>query len=96
MPSESRLRTAIIKNLTAYSGYWITTHQTGTQEKGLPDILGCYSGFFFGLEVKMPGKRHTLTKRQDVVLEKIRAAGGKAGVVTSVQEAFDFVFGQPP
>ena len=96
MPAESRLRTAIVKALSNYSGYWIVTHQSGTQEKGLPDILGCYAGFFFGIEVKVPGKRHTLTKRQEVVLEKIRRAGGKAGVVTSVQEAFDFAFGQPP
>lgn len=96
MPPESRLRTAIVKQLSSYSGYWFVTHQSGTQEKGLPDIIGCYAGFFYGLEVKLPGKRHTLTKRQDVVLEKIRGAGGKASVVTSVQEAFDFVFGGSP
>lgn len=96
MPPESRLRTAIVKQLTAYSGYWFVTHQSGTQEKGLPDIIGCYAGMFYGLEVKLPGKLHTLTKRQSVVLEKIQHAGGKASVVTSVQEAFDFVFGGSP
>lgn len=95
-PAESRLRSAIVKALSAYSGYWIVTHQAGTQEKGLPDIIGCYAGKFFGLEVKMPGRRHTLTERQEYVLEKIRKAGGVAVVVSSVGEAYDLVFGSPP
>ena len=95
-PAESRLRSAIVKSLTAYSGYWVVIHQSGTQEKGLPDIIGCYAGKFFGLEVKLPGKRHTLTPRQEYVLEKIRRAGGVGVVVSSVQEAHDHVFGSPP
>lgn len=94
--SEARLRSYIIKALSNYSGVWFVTHQTGAQEKGLPDIIGCYGGMFFGLEVKLPGKMHTLTKRQAYVLKKIKDAGGKATVVTSVDEALNFVFSNPP
>ena len=96
MPAESGLRTRIVKALNAYSGVWFVIHQSGTQEKGLPDVIGCYAGMFFGLEVKRPGQEHTLTKRQAAVLAKIRKQGGKAGVVTTVQEAMNFVFGSPP
>lgn len=96
MPPESRLRSAIVKALSSYAGYWIVTHQSGTQERGLPDIIGVYQGKFFGLEVKMPGKRHTLTPKQEHVLEKIRRNGGRATVVSAVQEAYDFVFGSAP
>jgi hypothetical protein len=85
-----------MKALEAYSGVWFVTHQSGYQEKGLPDILGCYSGMFYGLEVKLPGKEYTLTKRQSYVLSKIRKAGGKATVITSVEDAMNFVFATPP
>ena len=94
--SESALRSRIVKSLEAYSGYWFVTHQAGFQEKGLPDIIGCYAGMFYGLEVKLPGKEHTLTKRQAYVLGKIRKQGGKASMVTSVEDAMNFVFGTPP
>jgi hypothetical protein len=94
--SEARLRTRIVKALTAYSGYWFITHQTGTQEKGLPDVMGVYSGMFYALEIKLPGKEYTLTQRQSWVLKKIRLAGGKAAVITSVDDAMNFVFGSAP
>jgi hypothetical protein len=91
--SERTLRTNIVKALTNYSGYWTVLHQSGTQEKGLPDIIGCYAGTFYGLEVKLPGKLYTLTPRQSYVLAKIEAAGGKSLAVTSVEQAMAFVFG---
>ena len=94
--SEATLRSRIIKALRAYSGEWFVTHQTGYQEKGLPDIIGCYSGMFYGLEVKLPGKEHTLTPKQSHVLGRIRGAGGKATMVTTVDDALNFVFGSPP
>lgn len=92
MPSESRLRTNIVKALTNYAGYWIVVHQSGTQEVGLPDIIGVYAGIFYGIEVKMPGKLHTVTERQAHVLAKIEKAGGRVGVVTTVEQALDLVF----
>lgn len=58
--------------------------------------MGCYKGYFYGLELKAPGKEHTLTERQAHALKSIKKAGGKAAVVTSVKEALDFVFGNDP
>lgn len=95
MPRESNLRTAIVKELRRYSGEWFVIWQDGHQEKGLPDILGVYQGKFYALEVKRPGQLHTLSKKQAYMLEKIKRAGGRATVVTSVREALDFVFGAP-
>lgn len=94
--NEARLRTNIVKRLSGYSGWWTVTHADQWATGGLPDIIGCYAGVFFGLEVKLPGKEHTLTERQAHRLEQIRRAGGKAAMVTSVSQAFDFVFGSPP
>ena len=51
---------------------------------GIPDIIACIDGRFYAFEVKQPSGR--LTRLQEVTLEKIRAAGGVAVKVTSVEE----------
>jgi hypothetical protein len=95
MGPEAALRNRIVKSLSAYSGWWIVTHGDQYGTGGIPDIIGCYHGRFVGLEVKLPGKEHTLTARQSHRLGQINAAGGKAAMVTTVQQAMDFVFGSP-
>lgn len=54
---------------------------------GLPDLVGCVEGRFFGLEVKLPSERKNVSARQELVLGWILAAGGIAGVVCSKEEA---------
>lgn len=51
---------------------------------GIPDIIACVDGRFYAFEVKQP--TGNLTRLQEVTLEKIRAAGGVAVMVTSVEE----------
>lgn len=93
---EARLRTRIMKSLNTYGGFWWVNHQTQYGQNGVSDISGVYQGYHYALEVKVPGKEHTLTERQARFLKKVRKAGGKAHVVTSVDEAMDFVFGSIP
>lgn len=51
---------------------------------GIPDIICCYRGRFYGFEVKNEiGKP---TKLQGATIRKINAAGGTAVVVRSVEE----------
>jgi hypothetical protein len=53
-------------------------------QSGLPDIVCCYKGRFIAFEVKTDkGKVSVL---QEVTLRKIRAAGGIADVVRSIEE----------
>lgn len=92
---EARLRTKIVKKLKSYGGYWFVIHGGMYQAVGVSDILGVLHGRFFALEVKVPGKLHTLTERQSLFLKRVRQAGGKATVVTSVDEAMAFVFNTP-
>lgn len=54
---------------------------------GLPDLIGCIGGKFFGLEVKHPETRGVLSERQKYVGELIRGAGGYWAVVTNPREA---------
>ena len=51
---------------------------------GIPDIIACVDGRFFGFEVKtVDGKP---TKLQKATIRRIRASGGTAAVVRSVEE----------
>jgi hypothetical protein len=51
---------------------------------GIPDIICCYRGRFYGFEVKTEVGRPT--KLQEATIRKINAAGGTAAVVRSVEE----------
>lgn len=63
-------------------------HQGGYGIAGVSDIIGCCDGVFFALEVKVPGRPATKAwTHQRRFLEKVRAAGGRAAVVTSAEEA---------
>jgi len=70
------------------------------QLMGLPDIIGCYKGWFVGIEAKRPGR--SPTKMQHYIMKRIEAAGGFAASIHSVEEAeaflneIDEVRGGPP
>ena len=51
---------------------------------GIPDIIVCYKGRFYGLEAKVGKNQPTLL--QAATIEQIRHAGGVAAVVRSVDE----------
>ena len=51
---------------------------------GVPDIIACIGGRFYGFEVKTETGKPT--KLQEAVIRKINAAGGTALVVRSVDE----------
>jgi Holliday junction resolvase len=84
--NEKDIVNAIKKALTR-EGAWVTKTHGSLYSSGLPDLIACYKGRFVGIEVKRPETRHTVTERQQAVLDRISAAGGLAGVATSVEEA---------
>ena len=51
---------------------------------GIPDIIACIQGRFFGFEVKTETGRTTAL--QDAAIRKINAAGGTAVVVRSASD----------
>jgi Holliday junction resolvase len=87
---EKDIVSKIKKALTEKGAYVIKTHGS-LHSAGLPDIFVCYQGHFIGIEVKRPETRHTVTERQQANLDQIAAAGGTAGVATSVEEALRLV-----
>jgi len=60
---------------------------------GVSDLLCCYRGRFYALEVKRPETRGTVTPRQQAFLDSVESAGGVSAVVTSVDEALAVIGG---
>ena len=67
---------AILKEMGAYYFYPVTG---GYGQSGVPDIVGCYQGRFFGIECKA-GKNKP-TPLQDKNLKQIAEAGGVSLVI---------------
>ncbi len=64
-------------------------------EAGTPDIVGRLKDLRrFRIEVKTPARRNTVSPEQRERLVETIAAGGLAGVATSVEEAFEIVEGR--
>jgi len=82
---------AYLKKMGPQCCWYMRTSGGPWGRRGLPDIIGTWKGVFFALEVKRPGGK--ATKLQLRELEKIRTAGGRAGVVTNVKEAGYVIFG---
>lgn len=86
---ESDLVKRVIKALRGRGGFWFKLHGGAFQMAGLPDIVGCYRGRFVAFEVKLPSKRNNVSKRQRLILRRIRHAKGTAAVVWSARGALD-------
>lgn len=86
---ESRRSRDIMKRLRADGAFCFKVWGSELMMAGLPDIIGCYRGRFFGFEVKHPETREDTSVRQEFVMSKIRDAGGIAEVVCTKQEACD-------
>jgi len=87
-PKEDAIVTAIIRRLKREPCLWyVKNHGTPFGRRGIPDITGCYRGRMFGLEVKRPGRKHDVSKLQELELQRIANAGGLAAVVESVDDA---------
>jgi hypothetical protein len=85
-PLESRVVKAIKAKLESRGGFWVKIHGSPMQVSGVPDLLGCYRGYFLGLEVKRSADEKA-TPLQKYNMERIRAAGGIAALIHSVPQA---------
>jgi len=89
--------TAVRKQITAYfrslgAVVLIADRRPDSHNKGAPDLTICLNGKFIGIEVKRP-KKAKISQAQPEKVEAIRAAGGIAGIVKSVEEAVKLVEG---
>jgi|SRR6516164_1837088 hypothetical protein len=88
---ETKLVGKILIDLRpAVGGYWVKIHGSPFQRIGLPDLIGCCEGLFFGLEVKMPGEDYEPIQRREAY-DIITQGKGIAACVHSSEEAIAVV-----
>lgn len=86
IPLESTITASIqrwLRNQPEWFGFKVAG--SGSQMRGVPDIVGCWRGHFVGLEVKRPSVGR-VSELQQHRLDQIRSAGGVAAVVYSVDD----------
>ena len=82
---ESVIVAAIIRYLKSVPGCFCWKEHGGMYgTAGIPDIICCIEGRFVGFEVK--NEKGKPTKLQEATIRKIKASGGIAMVVRSVDE----------
>jgi hypothetical protein len=65
-------------------------HGEGHQEAGIPDLICCIQGRFFGLEVK-DDEEEEATEIQQFQIRRITKANGYATTVHNSEEAISFI-----
>ena len=76
---EKRIKDKVVAQLKALGAYYFYPVTGGFGASGVPDIIVCYKGRFFGLECKANGNKPT--KLQQLNIDKINDAGGIALVI---------------
>lgn len=88
--TEKSVVNHLMKKLGGIIGcYAIKTHGGGYGSVGQPDIIGCYSGCMFAVEVKTSHGK--ISEIQKSVLNKWNRAGAVTAVVWSTADADHFV-----
>jgi Holliday junction resolvase len=73
---ESYEKADICKYLDSIGAWYFKPYMAGFGKSGVPDIIGCWRGRFFSIEVKREGKKPT--KIQEDRIAEVESVGGKA------------------
>lgn len=92
MTPEGKVKKAVREFLRAKDVWFYQPVQNGMGQVGIPDFVCCYRGTFIAIETKAPGKLSGVTPNQQRVIDAIKAHGGLAVVVDSV-DSLTPVFG---
>lgn len=88
---ESVITGKILKYLNGLIGCYARKVPGGFFSSGWPDIVGCYAGRAFLIEVKVPGNKTTVL--QDAELNRWGAAKARTLVAYSVDDVVTFMSG---
>lgn len=84
---EGKVKKQIRDLLDSFPTIWYFSPQGGRFGKsGIPDIIGCYRGKFFAVEVKAPGKKENTTALQKAQIQAIRDVWGQVIVVDNATD----------
>lgn len=74
MTPEAKVKKKVVSYLKEIGAYYFYPVTGGYGRSGVPDVVGCYNGRFFGIECKAGSNKPT--PLQDKNLEDIGKAGG--------------------
>ena len=75
---EGKVKKKVVAYLKEIGAYYFFPATGGYGKSGVPDIVGCYKGKFFGIECK--AGKNTPTALKENELKRIMQAGGIATV----------------
>lgn len=87
MQPEYRIVQKMKKLIRSRGGWVVKVHGSPYQDRGTPDLLVCYKGFFIAIEVKTP--RGAAKPEQEAAQRDIITAGGYALITHQVKEVAD-------
>tara|TARA_R110000765_G_scaffold373071_1_gene463559 strand:+ start:361 stop:699 length:339 start_codon:yes stop_codon:yes gene_type:complete len=79
MTPEAKVKKVVVKQLKDMGAYYFYPITGGYGRSGVPDIVGCFGGNFFGLECKAGSNKPTPLQQKN--LDDIAGQGGIALVV---------------
>lgn len=82
--NEKQIENKIKNYLKSLGAYYFKHHGNQFSQVGVPDIIACFKGKFFGIEVK--NAKGKTTPLQDHNLEMINKNGGIGIVARSVED----------
>jgi Holliday junction resolvase len=87
-PTNEALLTKGIRRLLSAAGIFHWKEHGGLgSAPGVPDLVGCYKGCMFAIEVKAP--RGRVSPQQQAFIDNINAAGGIAFVAWSIDDVIE-------
>ena len=79
MTPEAKVKNAVKKLLTERGAYYFMPATGGYGRSGVPDIVGCYKGIFFGIECKAGDKQPTALQLRE--LDRIQMHEGYIAII---------------
>lgn len=87
--SEAQLQKTVLAYLQS-QGAW-TVKVVAANKNGVPDILGCYKGKFFAIELKAPSVKEQGSALQEHQIALIKSSGGSAVVCNNLDHVKTFL-----
>ena len=89
MANETAFVAQIKRYLKSKGAYCEKIWGGGFQSAGIPDIIGCYKGYFIGIEAKVGNNKPS--EIQKAKIKMINNAGGFATVVWNMEQVEEFI-----
>lgn len=86
---ESELQSWFLSELREAGGWWVPTQGSVHVPRGTPDILGCFTGSMYALELKTENGR--VRNLQRWTLAEIEKHGGNSHLIRGRREAEVFL-----